>query len=152
MLLLRAFTAVSLLMLAVPAAAQPPKDHAAEDANRTLVVTFYDRFFNDHALEAAEHYIAEDYKQHNPDVPDGRAPVVAYFSDFFKTHPQSRARIVRVAAEGDLVWLHVHATTHPKDRGQAVLDIFRVHDGRIVEHWDVIQPVPAKAANTNTMF
>lgn len=62
------------------------------------------------------------------------------------------ARIVRSAADGDLVYLHVHATEHPGDRGEAVVDIFRVKDGKIVEHWDVIQPVPETSANRNTMF
>jgi predicted SnoaL-like aldol condensation-catalyzing enzyme len=52
----------------------------------------------------------------------------------------------------DLVWLHVHATNGAKDRGQAIIDIFRVKNGKIVEHWDVIQAVPETAANKNTMF
>ena len=59
---------------------------------------------------------------------------------------------MRSAAHGDLVWLHVHSTNGPKDRCQAVLDVFRLKDGRIVEHWDVTQDVPAEAANKNTMF
>lgn len=60
--------------------------------------------------------------------------------------------IVRSAADGDLVWVHTHAINGAEDRGQAVVDIFRVEAGRIVEHWDVIQSVPAPSANTNTMF
>ncbi len=58
----------------------------------------------------------------------------------------------RVIAEDDLVVLHYHLKMTPDDLGQAVVDIFRVEDGRIVEHWDVLQPVPAESANTNTMF
>ena len=85
-------------------------------------------------------------------MPDGKAPFVSYFTDFFKQNPESHARVVRSAVDGDLVWLHVHSTNGKNDRGQAVLDIFRVKEGKIVEHWDVIQDVPAKAANTNTMF
>lgn len=69
-----------------------------------------------------------------------------------RTNAQSKAEIVRSAADGDLVWLHVHATNGADDRGEAVIDIFRVKDGKIVEHWDVIQPVPKEAANKNTMF
>lgn len=64
----------------------------------------------------------------------------------------SRARIVRSATDGDLVYLHVHATERPDDRGKAVVDIFRVKDGKLVEHRDVIQPVPETVANQNTMF
>ena len=103
-------------------------------------------------MEEAARVVADDYTQHNPDVPDGKAPFVGYFSGFFKENPQSRARIVRSATDGDLVYLHVHSTNGPEDRGQAVVDIFRVDDGVIVEHWDVIQDVPAESANDNTMF
>ncbi|SKW40691.1 Uncharacterised protein [Mycobacteroides abscessus subsp. massiliense] len=60
--------------------------------------------------------------------------------------------MVRSAVDGDLVYLHVHSTNDPQDRGQAVVDIFRVDGGKIVEHWDVIQDVPAESANGNTMF
>lgn len=141
------------LMLAVPAVsfAQSEQDVDQEDANRQLVVAFYNQFFNDHDTGSAE-VLAPDYIQHNPGVPDGRAPVVEYFSRYFKTHPDYRSEIMRSAADGDLVWLHVHSTEGDDDPGSAVVDIFRVDDGKIVEHWDVIQPVPDKSANDNTMF
>ncbi|KWF71368.1 nuclear transport factor 2 family protein [Burkholderia pseudomultivorans] len=135
-----------------PAAGPTTRDVAAEAANRQLVLTFYDRFFNQHEAVEAAAVVADDYRQHNPHVPDGKQPFVSYFVGAFKKNPESRARVVRSAAEGDLVYLHVHATEHPGDRGEAVVDIFRVKDGRIVEHWDVIQPVPEQAANANTMF
>ncbi|EOV8839689.1 nuclear transport factor 2 family protein [Cronobacter dublinensis] len=122
-----------------------------EEANRQRVITFYDRFFNQHDTAAAD-VVADDYRQHNPEVPDGKAPFVNYFSGFFRDNPQSRAKVIRSAADGDLVWLQVHSTNGSHDRGQAVLDIFRVKDGKIVEHWDIIQDVPEKAANANTMF
>lgn len=134
------------------AASPEPRDLAAEEANRALVMAFYEQFFNAHEVEQAARVVAEDYKQHNPDVPDGKAPFVGYFSGFFKENPASRARVVRSATDGDLVYLHVHSTVSPEDRGQAVIDIFRVENGMIVEHWDVIQDVPAEAANDNTMF
>lgn len=135
-----------------PARAETTRNLAQEEGNRTIVVDFYNRFFNDHDVAGAGAVIVDDYKQHNPDVPDGKAPVVEYFTAYFKENPQSRARIVRSVAQDDLVWLHVHATNGPDDRGQAVLDIFRVKDGKITEHWDVIQDVPEKPANDNTMF
>ncbi|MCR4465632.1 nuclear transport factor 2 family protein [Burkholderia sp. SCN-KJ] len=149
-------TVAALVLLAAstaaPAAGPPARDLAAEEANRQLVLAFYDRFFNKHeALEAAA-VVADDYKQHNPRVPDGKKPFVSYFVGAFRKNPESRAQIVRSATDGDLVYLHVHATERPGDRGEAVVDIFRVKDGKIVEHWDVIQPVPEKAANGNTMF
>ncbi|UDF33025.1 UNVERIFIED_ORG: nuclear transport factor 2 family protein (plasmid) [Roseateles sp. XES5] len=138
---------------ALPAFAQSaPRDLTQEEANRKLVVEFYDLFFNKHETEKAAAVVADDYKQHNPQVPDGKTPFVSFFTGFFKDNPDSRARIVRSATDGDLVWIHVQSTNGAEDRGQAVVDIFRVTDGKIVEHWDVIQDVPEQAANENTMF
>ncbi|PDT02304.1 hypothetical protein CO666_21290 [Rhizobium chutanense] len=127
------------------------RDLKVEEANRKLVVEFYDTFFNKHDVSAAS-VIADDYRQHNPQVPDGKKPLISFFTGFFKDNAQSKAEIVRSAADGDLVWLHVHATNGADDRGEAIVDIFRVKDGKIVEHWDVIQAVPKEAANKNTMF
>jgi len=147
LLLVVAFT------LPTSSAVRAAKDYfAVREANRALVLDFYDQFFNRHETEEAALLLAEDYRQHNPSVPDGRAPVVSYFTQYFKENPQSRARIVRSATDGDLVYLHIHSTNGPEDRGVAVVDIFRVKDGQIVEHWDVIQPVPTQSANSNTMF
>ncbi len=138
--------------LAAPGMAQEPRDIAQEEANRKLVVDFYDKVFNQHMVEEAAVVLTDDYKQHNPHVPDGKEPFVSYFTQFFKDNPEARARIVRSAADGDLVWLHLNSTQNAQDRGEAIVDIFRVEDGRIVEHWDVIQPVPETSANENTMF
>jgi predicted SnoaL-like aldol condensation-catalyzing enzyme len=124
----------------------------AEEANRKLVVEFYDRVFNRHEVAEGAQVLVDSYKQHNPLVPDGKAPFVNFFTGFFSKNTESRARIVRSVAQDDLVWLHIHSTANPQDRGRAIVDIFRVKDGKIVEHWDVIQPVPEKAANSNTMF
>lgn len=128
------------------------RDLAKEEANRKLVVSFYDRVFNDHDLSVAEEVVAEDYIQHNPFVPDGRAPFVDYFKGYFAENPDAKARIVRSAADGDLIWLHIESTNGDKSPPVAIVDIFRVEDGKIAEHWDVIQEVPANPANKNTMF
>ncbi|MBZ5791250.1 nuclear transport factor 2 family protein [Burkholderia contaminans] len=155
----RAVAALVLLAASTAALAAGPatrdlatRDLAAEETNRQLVLTFYDRFFNKHEAVEAAVVVADDYKQHNPHVPDGKKPFVSYFVGAFQKNPASRARIVRSATDGDLVYLHVHSTERPGDRGEAVVDIFRVKGGKIVEHWDVIQPVPETSANTNTMF
>ncbi|PXW84693.1 putative SnoaL-like aldol condensation-catalyzing enzyme [Ruegeria sp. P4] len=147
-------TALAAMISAAPLsvlAETSERDLATEEANRALVVEFYDQFFNEHNIAASD-VIAEDYIQHNPNVPDGKAPLVSFFSGYFAENPESRARIVRSAADGDLVWLHVQSTNGEEDLGEAVVDIFRVEDGMIVEHWDVIQTVPSEAANSNTMF
>lgn len=96
--------------------------------------------------------MADDYRQHNPTVADGKAGVVAFFAEQFRLYPNSTARVARVAADGDLVWVHAHLTRFPGDPGIALVDIFRVRDGKLVEHWDVMQEVPATSANNNTMF
>ncbi|MET0340936.1 MAG: nuclear transport factor 2 family protein [Polyangiales bacterium] len=125
-------------------------------SNKDIVTDFYNTVFRDHQVEAGfAKYVGERYTQHNPLVPDGAASAIGFFVPFFKANPNARSEIKRVAADGDLVWLHVHArqdVTDPNDRGRAIVDIFRVENGKVVEHWDVIQPVPAQAANPNGMF
>ncbi len=124
-----------------------------KNANERLVIDFYNLAFNAHKpAEAARRYIGTTYIQHNPLVPNGAAPFVNYFGEFFKTHPAAALDMVRVISEGDLVVVHSKFTTGPEDRGEAIIDIFRIADGKIVEHWDVIQPVPEQSANGNTMF
>lgn len=137
----------------------PPRVQAAldmnaqEERNAALVTAFYELVFQDHRVaEAFDRYGGEGYIQHSPGSPDGRAAVEASLVPYFAQNPQARSEIKRVIAQGDLVVLHVHAKSDPVDRGRAVVEIFRVEDGRIVEHWDVIQPVPVSAANDNTMF
>ena len=126
---------------------------AQEQRNRQVVVDFYEQVFQRHQVEAAvKRHIGSEYIQHNPYVGDGAAPFVAYFVPYFQQHPQARSDIKRVIVQGDLVVLHVLSREQPQDRGSAVVDIFRVKDGKIVEHWDVQQAVPEAAANRNTMF
>ena len=121
--------------------------------NERIVVDFYNLAFNAHEpAEAAQRYIGATYIQHNPLVPNGAAPFVSYFGGFFKAHPAAALDMVRVISEGDLVVVHSKFTSGPEDRGQAIIDIFRIAGGKIVEHWDVIQPVPDHSANGNTMF
>jgi predicted SnoaL-like aldol condensation-catalyzing enzyme len=151
---LRAILLVSALLAVplAPAAAQATRDAAREERNRQLVIEFYEAIFVRHDLSVAERMLAEDYIQHNPRVATGRAAFIAAFTRIFADNPAARSRIVRSATDGDLVFLHVHAKSNPDDRGRAIVDIFRVANGRIAEHWDVIQPVPETAANGNTMF
>ena len=145
--------ALAPALTAVPVLAETAgRDFAREEANRKLVIEFYDTVFNKHEVEKGAAVIVDSYKQHNPMVPDGKKPFVDYFTGHFKENPQSKARIVRSATDGDLVYLHIHSTEKDGDRGRAIVDIFRGTDGKITEHWDVIQPVPETAANNNTMF
>lgn len=121
--------------------------------NTALVVEFYTRAFNNGEPEAAaEKALGDTYTQHNPGAPDGAAAFVGYVKFMRERFPELRVEIKRTVAEGDLVATHSHFHLAPGDRGQAVADFWRISDGRIVEHWDVIQAVPDTAANDNTMF
>lgn len=129
------------------------KQYNTEAQNKKIVIDFYEGVFSKHQVKAySDRYIGSRYIQHNPLVPDGKAPFVDYFTGYFKENPQAKNTIKRAVAEGDLVFLHVHSTQNPQDRGQAIIDIFKVENGKIVEHWDVIQSIPEKSANNNTMF
>lgn len=121
--------------------------------NKKIVVDFYELAFNKHKpTEAANLYIGDKYIQHNPRVPNGAEAFYTYFEDYFKKNPNARSVIHRTLAEGDLVALHVNSKASENDRGRAIVDIFRVENGKIVEHFDVVQEVPEKTANGNTMF
>lgn len=137
--------------------AAAPLAFAASDnlaRNKENVVAFYELAFNQHKLEeAVAKYVAEPYIQHNPGVTDGGKAFIDAFAPFLKEHPQSHADIKRVIAEDDLVVVHVHSQLTPEERGEAVIDIFRLDEnGKIVEHWDVAQPIPEKTASGHTMF
>ncbi len=123
------------------------------DRNKKLVRDFYELAFNGHKpREAAKLYIGNPYIQHNPFVPNGIAPFVSHFEGYFKEHPKSHVVFSHIVAEGDLVILHLNSKADEQDRGRAIIDIFRVENGKIVEHWDVTQDVPEKTASGNTMF
>lgn len=122
--------------------------------NKENALAFYEMVFNQHKLqEASDKYIGKEYLQHNPTVTDGKQAFIDAFAPFLKANPKSKATVKRAIAEGDLVALHVHSQLNDEDRGEAVVDIFRFDkDGKIVEHWDVIQPVPEKTESGRSMF
>jgi predicted SnoaL-like aldol condensation-catalyzing enzyme len=123
------------------------------ERNKQTVVAFYTRVFNDKdPAGAVATHVGATYIQHNPDTADGAEAFVREMHALFARYPQVTVEIKRVIAEGDLVVTHDLVRTTPEDRGLAGIDIFRLTAGKIVEHWDVRQPVPERPANTNTMF
>lgn len=123
------------------------------ESNKAVVRDFYNLAFNlKQPEEAVAKHIGPSYRQHNPTAGDGSEPFIAFVHGFAEAFPSLRFDFKRVVAEGDLVVLHSHLVRQPGDRGMAVMDIFRLENGKIVEHWDVLQEVPETAANSNTMF
>jgi predicted SnoaL-like aldol condensation-catalyzing enzyme len=122
------------------------------ETNKRRVLEFYDLIINQKDYAAAQRYIGPYYRQHNPLVGDGPEGLAA-FVDFLRTEcPQAHSEIKRVLADGDYVVLHVHSLRSPHTRGRAIIEIFRLEEGRIVEHWDTIQEIPEASANPNGMF
>jgi predicted SnoaL-like aldol condensation-catalyzing enzyme len=140
---------LSLCLLALPCFAA---DLAQQESNKKTVLEFYEKGLNQKDFEAASKYFGPAYLQHNPGAPDGIQGFKGFLQFLKDKFPKSRSEIKRVFADGDFVILHVHSTREPGTLGRAIVDIFRLENGKIVEHWDVIQDVPEKAANANTMF
>ncbi len=124
------------------------------ERNKATVVAYYTTAFNDQKPEeAVAKYGGPVYIQHNPQAADGFQAFIDFVHFFTTQNPQLHVDIKRVIAECDLVVTHSHLTLNPNDRGSAVADIFRLNrEGKVVEHWDVIQAIPETSANDNTMF
>ena len=120
------------------------------ETNKRTVTEFYELAFNGKEPEqAVEKYVGPEYIQHNPQAPDGPDA----FIGFVRAFPEAHVDIRQVLAEGDMVATHSLLKFTPDDKGTVAVDFFRVDDnGKIVEHWDVLQPFPEESANSHPMF
>jgi predicted SnoaL-like aldol condensation-catalyzing enzyme len=127
-------------------------DAAQMEQNKKTVIAFEDAALNQKDFDEAKKYLGPRYTQHNPTAPDGPEGLKGYIAFLKEKFPQSRSEHKRVLAEGDYVMVHDHAVREPGSRGLAIFNLYKLENGKVVEHWDVIQPVPETAQNNNGMF
>ena len=125
---------------------------AQEELNKKNVVEFYKAMINQKDFDLTSKYVGSRYTQHNPMGADNLEGIKNFIQFLKEKMPDAHWELKRVFADGDYVITHGHTVSKPGDRGMAAMDIFRLENGKIVEHWDAVQPIPEKALNSNTMF
>jgi predicted SnoaL-like aldol condensation-catalyzing enzyme len=143
---------ISIAAALTLAAAAALADGAPQEANKKAVAEFYEAGINQKDFAKASRYLGARYTQHNPNAADGPDGFKRFIEFLREKFPNAHSEIKKVFADGDYVILHVHAVREPGTRGNAIVDIFKLENGKIVEHWDVVQPIPEQAANQNGMF
>jgi predicted SnoaL-like aldol condensation-catalyzing enzyme len=160
--------AAALLLSTAPALAQSSQEQAVTDqmdtsereslSDREVSERFIEVFYNQNRLvDGFRAWVHPEYIQHDPNAPTGRDATIEVLAAHMERNPQMTHDVKRVIygedeRGGTLVAVHYHFKRAPEDRGRAVVDIYRIEDGYLVEHWDVIQPIPETALNENTMF
>lgn len=123
----------------------------AEQANIDIVIDFYNAAINEKDADKAAGFLGDTFIEHNPMARDGAAGLRAFIGWLGATFPDNQADIKLVVADGDLVVLQVYTRFSPEMRGNAMIEIFRLDGGKIVEHWDVVEDTPRRPANNNTI-
>jgi predicted SnoaL-like aldol condensation-catalyzing enzyme len=121
-------------------------------ANTRAVLAFYEHAVKRRDFAAAEQFLAPVLIQHRNDAADGAAGLRQFIDRMRAAYPHGSYEIKRVFADGDYVILHVHVVREPGARGSAHVDIFRLDHGKVAEHWDVDEPIPAEIANSYGPF
>jgi len=138
--------------LGITASAAKAADAQQMEANKRAVAEFYDKAINQKDFEAAATYLGPRYVQHNQAAADGPEGLKGFLGFLRAKFPNARSEIKKSFADGDYVILHVHSMREPGTRGVAIVDIFKLENGKIVEHWDVHEDIVEKPANANGMF
>ena len=148
-----AFLVVLLLDIVPVGASEAGVPVKPKNSAEATVMAFLDAAFNQRKFDKAfAKYVGPEYRQHNPTVADGKQAVIDALRRWLPATPALHYEFKHVYSDGDHVIVHSLVTVSADDRGKAVIDIFRLEHGKVVEHWDVAQPVPEKSANDNTMF
>jgi len=135
------------------AASMPANAHISKKPNAQKAIAFLEMVFNQKKVkEGFDKYVGDKYIQHNPMAPDGKEPAVEILGKALQALPGWTYEFKHAYVDGDIAIIHSHVRMKADDRGMAVVDIFRFEKGKVVEHWDVVQPIPEKSANNNTMF
>jgi predicted SnoaL-like aldol condensation-catalyzing enzyme len=123
------------------------------EENKKVAIAFFQKALNEFDVATAvKLYGGKSYKQHNALIEDGWEGLTKFIGWIRDNFPQARLNLKHAYADGDHVILHSHWIRTPGEPGEAVVDIVRLDQGKLVEHWDVIQPIPDSAANKNSMF
>ena len=139
---------IAMMLLAAPAFAATAEQM---EQNKKTVTALYDAAFNKKDADLARTYMGATYKQHNPMAKDGPEGLAAFVHYLKAKVPDFQIQILRIFADGDYVMTHVWSHNGPDDRGSIAMDIFRMEDGKVVEHWDSVQGIPEKSMNDNGM-
>lgn len=127
-------------------------NYKQQEINKQNVIEFYELAINEKNFDAASKYLGSKYTQHNPTAADGSEGLKAFIQFLRESYPNAHSEIKRIFAEGDYVILHVHSIREPGTRGRAIFDLFKLENGKIIEHWDAVQDIPEQSANPNGMF
>jgi predicted SnoaL-like aldol condensation-catalyzing enzyme len=127
-------------------------ERARLERNKKLVIAFYQKLIGDKDAAGARRFMGEPYKQHSPYARDGFEGVAEFVQSFKAMAPNHHYEIKKVIAEGDFVVLHLHGISGMHPHGEQVVDFFRLKNGKVVEHWDVIQAIPENSENPNGIF
>jgi predicted SnoaL-like aldol condensation-catalyzing enzyme len=143
---------IASLAFAIAATAALAETLAQTEANKQAVIGFYQAALNDKDFEVAAKFLAPNYKQHNPTLPDGPEGIRKLTEILRMRAPNMHVDIKHIFAVDDFVIVHSHSVADPAKPGRAIADFYRMKDGLIAEHWDVIQDIPEQSANDNGMF